>query len=177
MGNLVSSTSVEDSDYYRSLGDKHAKQRIECLEISKQYFNEGDKVNGKLYAYKARENEVLSKQSHEQAAELIFISRNKGLPKDTVDLHGLRVKEALAKAREIILEAKKENRKSMTFIVGRGLHSADGVAKLKPAIMDLVNELHLRCTVGRNEGRILVELVEPGKHGWFMAIVHSCAIC
>jgi len=49
--------------------------------------------------------------------------------------------QALAKVEENVKLAKRPDSgiKAITFIVGRGLHSEDGIAKIKPAVMKLVN--------------------------------------
>lgn len=56
--------------------------------------------------------------------------------------------QALQKVQQVLGEYKAQGKKSAVFIVGRGLHSADGQAKLKPAVTSLINKHNLRCTVG-----------------------------
>jgi hypothetical protein len=72
-----------------------------------------------------------------------------------------------------VAAARARGDKRLVLIVGRGLHSRDGVAKLKPAVLDqLINKHSLRCTPGvPNEGCVLVELVRPEERGWLGAVL------
>jgi len=95
-------------------------------------------------------------------------ANNAARPPDEVDLHGLHVSEAIARADRAVCAARAEGRQQLTFIVGRGLHSADGVARIKPALMEqLVTKHALRVTPGPNQGCLQVELVKPQQAGWF----------
>ena len=87
-----------------------------------------------------------------------------------IDLHGLYVKEAIARADEAIIQAKGQDRSELRLIVGwwnipylsqvdslpvcssdigKGLHSQGGVAKIKPAIEELMEKLSTFPYCGR----------------------------
>lgn len=57
-----------------------------------------------------------------------------------VDLHGLYVKEAINRADRFIQLAKSTGHSQVKLIVGKGLHSHGGVAKIKSAIEELIQK-------------------------------------
>lgn len=57
-----------------------------------------------------------------------------------IDLHGLYVKEAVAKSEQAIQVAQQRGDSEIHFIVGKGNHSAGHVAKIKPAIEELMEK-------------------------------------
>lgn len=68
-----------------------------------------------------------------------------------IDLHGLYVKEAIARTDEAILAAKRRGDSQLRLVVGKGIHSQGGVAKIKPAIAELmqkyVRQTYLSCSI------------------------------
>lgn len=54
----------------------------------------------------------------------------------TVDVHGLLVKEAIKIVEKKLGEVMKRGDESLRVIVGKGKHSKDGKAKLRPAILE-----------------------------------------
>lgn len=61
----------------------------------------------------------------------------------------LQVTEAIEFAQKAIEQAKADGRKRLVLIVGQGKHSADGVPKLKPAVLSMINKHNLRCYANR----------------------------
>lgn len=59
---------------------------------------------------------------------------------DELDLHGLFVKEAIQKTDQAIVEAQQRGDSQIRIIVGKGLHSEGSVAKLKPAVEELMTK-------------------------------------
>ncbi|XP_045106133.1 uncharacterized protein LOC123501386 [Portunus trituberculatus] len=57
----------------------------------------------------------------------------------TIDLHQLTVKEAMHVTKTFLKQSRGKYRK-LRIITGRGLHSANGVPKIKPAVESLLNE-------------------------------------
>jgi DNA-nicking Smr family endonuclease len=55
-------------------------------------------------------------------------------------LHGLYVKEAVSYTDRAIMDAKARGDSEIHLIVGKGLHSQGHVAKIKPAIEDLMRK-------------------------------------
>ena len=123
-------------------------------------------------------------EANARAAALALAQHNTGRSLGELDLHGLRVKEAIAEVEKAIAAARASNppQQRLVLIVGKGLHSADGVPKLKPAIEGLVRRHNLRVTPGvPNAGCILVEFVKPSERGWAGDVLawmtRGCVIC
>lgn len=55
-----------------------------------------------------------------------------------IDLHGLYVKEAITQTDRALQQAQARGDTELHLIVGKGLHSKNGAAKLKPAIEELI---------------------------------------
>ncbi|KAH9047907.1 hypothetical protein EDB84DRAFT_1459655 [Lactarius hengduanensis] len=54
-----------------------------------------------------------------------------------IDLHGLSVAEAIQVAKDKLETARSRGDEFVPFIVGKGLHSDAGGAKIRPALQDL----------------------------------------
>lgn len=86
-----------------------------------------------------------------------------------IDLHGLHVNEALEKVRAHLALCRQHGVERTTIITGRGLHSVDGVAKIRPMVEQLLRENKVRVVnEGRgNEGAFVIELVkDEADAGW-----------
>lgn len=57
-----------------------------------------------------------------------------------IDLHGLYVKEAITFTERALQQARTRGDGEIHLIVGKGLHSKNGAAKLKPAIAELIRK-------------------------------------
>jgi hypothetical protein len=87
------------------------------------------------------------------------------MPSDTIDLHGLYVHESLIYAETFINQAERNGGPDrLRIIVGKGLHSQNFQAKLKPAIEKLIEKHHLAIDFdNHNAGVLLVHRNVP-KH-------------
>ncbi|KZT10606.1 Smr-domain-containing protein [Laetiporus sulphureus 93-53] len=91
-----------------------------------------------------------------QASEWIFNENNKDREPGEVDLHGLYVKEAITFTERAINDARRCESNKIHLIVGKGLHSSDGVAKLKPAIEELLRKQGLVAELDQNNSGVLI---------------------
>lgn len=76
---------------------------------------------------------------------IVYIEKNQGRASNEIDLHGLYVKEASQKVEEAIQQCQRNGEDHLVIIVGKGLHSPGQIAKLKPAIIDLVKKYNVSC--------------------------------
>lgn len=74
-----------------------------------------------------------------------MLEKNQGRPSNEIDLHGLFVKEASQKVEEAIQRCQRNGEDHLVIIVGKGLHSPGQIAKLKPAIIELVKKYNVSC--------------------------------
>jgi hypothetical protein len=107
----------------------------------------------------AKQHAAAADQWNQRASEFILRENNsERVPSDTIDLHGQYVKEAEDILRKRIEEGRRTNQTHLHVIVGKGIHSADHVQKIKPAVEQKCNELGLAHQVEHNEGRIYIDL-------------------
>lgn len=77
-------------------------------------------------------------RSHPPPPRADATENNKDSPPGTIDLHGLYVKEAIERTEAAINQAQGKGQDEMRVIVGKGLHSQGNVARIKPAVEDLM---------------------------------------
>ena len=68
------------------------------------------------------------------------VENNQDSPRGTIDLHGLYVKEAIERTEKAIAESQRQGMDELRVIVGKGIHSQGHVAKIKPAVQDLMRK-------------------------------------
>jgi DNA-nicking Smr family endonuclease len=136
---------------YREAGYDYAQLRNQFFTMAVQAFSRGDGRTAKELANRGREAASISKVAHYHASRMIFDQTNTNSPSSssssssvptvrTIDLHGLHVSEAIALLERVIQEElqeqyKDENRiRSLNIITGVGRNSAQGKAKIKPAV-------------------------------------------
>ena len=162
----------------QSEGDKMAH----CFEQSQQVYARGDGAGAKKLSQEGHQHKAAMERLNTEARQWIFAANNADSPPDTLDLHGLYVKEALIKVEEAIQKAQAQNYTELKLIVGKGLHSKDHVAHIKPAVERLLsrcvgnpsskprlalltaysNRYHLDAHVDKhNAGIVVVNLAGP----------------
>lgn len=119
----------------QSEGDKMAH----CFEQSQQAYARGDGAGAKKLSQEGHQHKAAMERLNTEARQWIFAANNADSPPDTLDLHGLYVKEALIKVEEAIQKAQAQNYTELKLIVGKGLHSKDHVAHIKPAVERLLS--------------------------------------
>ncbi|KAI5120270.1 hypothetical protein M0805_004606 [Coniferiporia weirii] len=156
---------------YRQMAGSEAGLRKTAFESSQRSFRSGDKAMAKQLSNEGKLHDGKVKRYNAQAAAAFFAYHNPGysssftfLPKlKRCDLHGLYVEEALQYARDHLVRCRETGLEITTFIVGKGTHSQEGCAKIKPAIVQMLENMRgLRSTLHEiNGGRIIVEFLEP----------------
>ncbi|KAF9051064.1 hypothetical protein BDZ89DRAFT_1032630 [Hymenopellis radicata] len=94
----------------------------------------GDQKNAFTLAMDIQESAELIKKLHERAERRYYHEPTKLNGVTSIDVHGLLVPEAVTQTEKAFKQVLVEGRDSLRVIVGKGLHSRDGKAKLKPAI-------------------------------------------
>ncbi|GLI61496.1 hypothetical protein VaNZ11_003824 [Volvox africanus] len=180
---IADTTSPED---WREQGNQLARARNEAFMASKAAYSRGDYALAKQLSLQGKTYARQSKEAHSKAAALILQRNNPGAtatgadnPRGFLDLHGLRVQEAIAVVQRALARGQTLGQKKLVLVVGKGLHSPGGVSKLRPAIEEIVQRFNVRATPGvPNEGCITVEFVTRAERGWlgWLADV-GCVIC
>ncbi|KAL6062133.1 Smr domain-containing protein [Balamuthia mandrillaris] len=162
-----SAPTEEQEEELRRKGDEEAERMGSCFERSQRAWKKGDKALAKELSDQGKKHQEAMQKFHAEAARAIFARHNKGRPNDEIDLHGLRVKEALEFTEQRIQQLKPSassggilsSDKPLKVIVGKGLHSIDNKARIKPAVIELMERLEVVCEEDpTNEGVLLVSL-------------------
>ncbi|KAK0461338.1 uncharacterized protein EV420DRAFT_1640820 [Desarmillaria tabescens] len=96
---------------------------------------------------------------HERAARRHYHARNRSLqpnPIRTIDLHGLLTSEAVIKTEKAFKAVLEEGGNSLRVIVGKGLHSKQRKAKLKPAVEKAMIGHGITCAEDKKNAGVLI---------------------
>lgn len=145
-------------DTYSNLRNKASKlydQRNELSKKSQQAYKSGD--GQKAHELSVESKEILAKAEryNQQAAEYVFRENNTDSAEYEVDLHGLYIKEAEFFLQARIIQYIKTNQSRLDVIVGKGNHSKNGIAKLKPAIDEMCDEAKLKHRINPDNSGVL----------------------
>jgi len=134
-----------------------------CFEDSQQAYARHDGALAKSLSDEGKAHKVEMERLNQEASNWIFTQNNNGRQPGEVDLHGLSVREAIDRSDEAIQAAKQRGDSQLRLIVGKGLHSRDHVAKLKPAIEELMQKHQLAAELDpQNAGVLIVRIDSTG---------------
>ncbi|KAL5531394.1 hypothetical protein ACEPAG_4271 [Sanghuangporus baumii] len=144
---------------YRSLAQEEARRRKLAFEASKRAYKSNQKAEAKRLSDQGKLHDENARRYNALAAEEVFNSNNPRRQSSRCDLHGLHVDEALQYARNHLVACRASGTDKTMLIVGRGSHSQQGGARIKPAIMAMLSETGgiVAGVHEKNEGCIVVE--------------------
>lgn len=144
---------------FRKQADEHAKLRGKYFDESQAAFKKGDKAEAKVLSDKGKAEAEKMKEANKKAADLVFKSKNKNQPPDSIDLHLLYVEEAIERTEARLEEVRKQKGDHLIVIHGAGHHSKDNKQLIKPAVVKMLNEKGIKFKENTpNIGCIYVEL-------------------
>ncbi|CAI4052891.1 hypothetical protein SKDZ_16G0780 [Saccharomyces kudriavzevii ZP591] len=150
-----------DQEYQRlrKLADEAYKKRDQFSHESQTAYQQGDKKSAHDLSEKSKAQLKIAEDLNMQAAEYVFVENNADSSSNEIDLHGLYVKEALFILQKRIKFATDHNESQLNVIVGKGLHSQNGIAKLKPSIEEFCAKHGIRNHLEKgNSGVLVLEL-------------------
>ncbi|KAI9569701.1 DUF1771-domain-containing protein [Boletus coccyginus] len=127
-----------------------------CFQRSHEAYGRGDGAHAKELSEQGKQHERTMVSLNAEACAWIFRENNLDSKPGEIDLHGLYVKEAVSYADKSIQEARQRGDAEIRLIVGKGLHSDGHVAKIRPAIEDLVKKYSLPIEVDPHNAGVLV---------------------
>ncbi|KYQ89578.1 small MutS related (smr) family protein [Tieghemostelium lacteum] len=145
---------------YQDEVDSYAKKRQELNDQADKAYESGDKELAKELREQAKHQTQLMEETNKKASREIFADKNKNLDKFTVDLHGLKAKDALELMDERIEQLKKDSSNSgkpFVIIVGAGNHSDENGPKIKPLVYKSFNDRNIKFEE-INNGSIQIHL-------------------
>ncbi|KXN87678.1 hypothetical protein AN958_08315, partial [Leucoagaricus sp. SymC.cos] len=131
---------------------EHRRKQEDYLKQAAKMWQRGDKKmrGGEVAFYyaekvdwfcEAREFQALAKQEGLENARIVVQSKRSSTGKyDEIDLHGTTVFEAVTIVKEILQDVQCSQSQPFKIITGKGTHSANKVAVLKPAIKNALVE-------------------------------------
>nr|GAT57624.1 predicted protein [Mycena chlorophos] len=174
-GNLhANQANQHDSRYMamRAEANKEGDAMAQCFSQSHEAYDRGDGALAKELSNKGKEHQANMNRINEQAANWIFIENNKDSQPGEVDLHGLYVREAIDRTDRAIEDAKRNGDRELRLIVGKGLHSQGHVAKLKPAIEELMQKWDRgRDISGARANTLILDI------GWRRSWMSTTRVC
>ncbi|WWC90957.1 uncharacterized protein L201_005895 [Kwoniella dendrophila CBS 6074] len=152
---------------YTSLRHQARKEGDEahrCFAESQQAYQSGDGARAHELSQQGKSHQRKQDELDDEASSWIFNENNKASPPDTIDLHGLYVKEAIEKVESAISSSQRSGSEELRVIVGKGIHSQNHQAKIKPAVENLMVKYNLTAHVDpSNTGVLIVDL--QGRNG------------
>ncbi|KAF8482758.1 hypothetical protein DFH94DRAFT_627155, partial [Russula ochroleuca] len=134
----------------RAFEQSHAAYARKDGAAAKELSNEG----------KAHQREM--ERLNAEASEWIFSGEYSGRMPTEIDLHGLYVKGAITYTDKSIAEARARGDNEIRLIVGKGIHSPNNAAKLKPAIEGLIQKHNLSAAIDPQNSGVLIVQLEGG---------------
>ncbi|TDL26291.1 DUF1771-domain-containing protein [Rickenella mellea] len=141
----------------KAAGDKMGK----CFDQSHQAYSSGDGARAKELSEEANAHKREMERLNAQASQWIFVGAS--CKPGEVDLHGLYVKEAIAYTDQAIQAAQQRGDTEVHLIVGKGIHSAGHVAKIKPAIEELMQKHQLLAELDPHNSGVLIVYLNGGR--------------
>ena len=139
-------TGLKLNNLYKNLrmnAEYHAKIRNNCYMKAVDAYIKGDKYRAKELSKEGKKHDQLMKKLHKQASDKIFNLRNKKLPNNIIDLHGLHLNECNHHLNQRINQIRGNNGKKLDVLTGTGHHSR-GRAKILPTVIKFCENNKIR---------------------------------
>lgn len=152
---------ADDSQYkrLRADADRETAKYRELSGRAQRAYDSGKKEEASQLSKEAASHRTKADQLNGEAAQFVFRANNADSGPDEIDLHGLFVREALSALDYRIAAGIRQNETHLDVIVGKGIHSENHIAKLRPAVESYCREHNLRYeTKQHNAGVLVVQL-------------------
>jgi len=152
--------SIEDAIKLREQARRSGNEMSEAYSRAKVAQKKGLRGAAQEHRQRADARKSEMEELNKRAAKIFFREKNKNRKEGgMIDLHYLFVAEAIGFAKEELRSASSRGDAAVRFIVGKGLHAEDGVAKIRPALEDLCTKRGLGHSLDpKNAGVLVVRL-------------------
>ncbi|BGP50473.1 hypothetical protein JCM10450v2_006392 [Rhodotorula kratochvilovae] len=152
----------------RNLAIREGDLMAKAFAASKQAYAAGDGGAAHDLSLEGKEHQRNKDRYNDEAAAWIYAENNRTQQQGSIDLHGLYVQEAVEYTEKAIADARNKGMPELRVIVGKGNHSPSHVAKIKPAIAQLMERERLTANLDPQNGGVLVVQLQGqggGKQG------------
>ncbi|KAG9220783.1 hypothetical protein CCMSSC00406_0002617 [Pleurotus cornucopiae] len=147
------------AENYRSQAQAEVQKRDELLQERLKALAKTQVREAFLLALEARRSQENAVSLHRKAERRYLLANNRGLPANTLDLHGLRVPEAIYRTKEAIRDiVLSGGGQDLKVIVGRGNHSPGSKPVLRPVIWQAMAKSGLKPSFDRNPGVLKIAI-------------------
>ncbi|KAK9900311.1 DUF1771-domain-containing protein [Cystobasidium minutum MCA 4210] len=134
----------------------------QAFDAASAAYKSGDGARAKELSNEGKMHQRRKEELNDQAADFIFAANNRNQPRGSIDLHGLYVQEAIERTERAVQDAQSQGLDELRIITGKGIHSNQGIAKIKPAIEKLMVKYNLAAHLDpHNTGVLIVSLSGP----------------
>ncbi|KAL1405073.1 hypothetical protein Q8F55_008696 [Vanrija albida] len=132
---------------------------------SQNAYKSGDGARAKTLSEQGKQHQANQQRLDGQASDWIFRENNKTQPHGTIDLHGLYVKEAIERVETAISDGQRSGAQEIRVITGKGIHSQNHQAKIKPAVEQLMQKYQLAAEIDPRNTGVLIVYLQGGSGG------------
>ncbi|KAK0477556.1 hypothetical protein IW261DRAFT_265442 [Armillaria novae-zelandiae] len=145
--------------FLRARANREGDEMERCFNESHEAYHRGDRAAAKDFSKQGKIHKQKMELLNTEASDWIYYENNRDCRPGEIDLHHLRVKEAIARTDAAIEEATRRGDSKLRIIVGKGLHSEGGEARVRPAIKALMRKHQLVTEFDpSNSGVLIVKL-------------------
>ncbi|KAG7446390.1 DUF1771-domain-containing protein [Guyanagaster necrorhizus] len=158
----------QQNEYYidlRARANKEGDEMAKCFSESHEAYSCGDGARAKELSSQGKKHQQKMEQLNKEASDWIFVENNRDSKPGEIDLHGLYVKEAIARTDIVLEEAKQRGDSEIRLIVGKGLHSKGGAAKIRPAVENVMRKHQLVAELDPSNSGVLVVHLNGARGG------------
>lgn len=137
----------------------------QAFDSASRAHDSGDGAAAKSYSNAGHEHQRQRDALNAQAADWIFNTNNRSQPAGSIDLHGLYVQEAIERTEQAVQRAQAQGLDQLRVITGKGIHSSQHTAKIKPAIEKLMVKYNLAAHLEQGNAGVLVVDLRGGAGG------------
>ncbi|KAI1190606.1 DUF1771-domain-containing protein [Nemania serpens] len=138
--------------------DEERDKKIDCMRRAHEAYERGDGARAKHLSNEGKQHAAEADRLYGDLSQMAFEANNSHTAKDTIDLHGQLVEEAVSILADRIKSDQQKGQTHLHVIVGMGHHSVGHIQKLKPAVEELCQKLGLQYETEENAGRIYINL-------------------
>ncbi|KAI0812297.1 hypothetical protein BC629DRAFT_1589085 [Irpex lacteus] len=149
----------------KSRADEVASEMHKLSRESQEAYQGGDGARAKELSNESKAKRAEMERLNQEAAEWLFKENNKDRPTNEIDLHGLTVDQAVEFTERTIQDARRRGDSEIHIIVGKGLHSAGGVPKIKPAVEGLMVKYQMIAELDPNNAGVLIVSLDGHDRG------------